>query len=525
MLKQYFRLATIGLPVNVLSNIKDIIGSSHLNLELKLSLEIQASPSQELKIPSEEYDIILINPACFPGAISNCITEIKRNHPLTEIIVVAFNSSYRSAIHAFRAGVRDILNYPFSPAEVIVSLDRALSYRSLMQKSTYLGDFLEIINLFSDYRKFHSIDELFTKINYFLQHKFNSNSKGILVLRYQSPNNSSIGKFQELYFPSINSFSTSDPNNSTLVNSSELDLVALELNEVEMKNFSMLIQTKKAESQSIYSTSINFKNNSYLLIDLGVYDQYYFVGAIHIGKIEGGDEFQLDLLEQLARMTYGLFQQISNFNVNRQLSHLIYIDDVTGLYNQRKLYLDLDTCIQKHASNKEIFSVLFIDIDHFKRVNDKYGHLIGSALLVELSKELQKIVRETDLIYRYGGDEFVIILPNIDGELACKIGLRILEIIKGKRFNIKAVTNHSSSQSTPENYNPLMDNGVNPNPPISDNSTVILQLSVSIGVAAYPLDASSKEDILSHADDMMYNAKENGRGLVCHGNKIFGQCS
>ena len=89
--------------------------------------------------------------------------------------------------------------------------------------------------------------------------------------------------------------------------------------------------------------------------------------------------------------------------LSRQNS-LVHIDDVTGLYNQRKLHKDLIELIRKYERSGENFALLFIDIDHFKSVNDNYGHLIGTKLLADLGRVLRRVLRDTDLLYRYGGD-------------------------------------------------------------------------------------------------------------------------
>ncbi|MBF0298439.1 MAG: GGDEF domain-containing protein [Oligoflexia bacterium] len=177
---------------------------------------------------------------------------------------------------------------------------------------------------------------------------------------------------------------------------------------------------------------------------------------------------------------------------------LTHIDDVTKLFNQRKLYSDLEFSIKRHQDINEIFSILFIDIDHFKYVNDNFGHLIGSSVLVEISKILKKMIRESDLIYRYGGDEFVIILPNIGFNLANKVAFRILKSVEKTKFKTSKLTLSGHNH----NHNHL------------NKDQQVLSLTVSIGIAEYPKDAKTKEEILDFADRMMYQAKGNGRSQV-----------
>ena len=170
-----------------------------------------------------------------------------------------------------------------------------------------------------------------------------------------------------------------------------------------------------------------------------------------------------------------------------KLQELVNLDEVTGVFNSRKLMEDLKFQIYKHKLKQEKFCVLFIDIDHFKQVNDSYGHLAGSKLLVELADFLKKQLREGDSVYRYGGDEFVVIMPYLGTSVVSNIAERVLKNIKDYVFSI----------SKDEKY----------------------RMSVSIGISEYPTDALSEKEIIKFADEMMYKSKKSGRGKVFYLNK------
>lgn len=193
-------------------------------------------------------------------------------------------------------------------------------------------------------------------------------------------------------------------------------------------------------------------------------------------------------LDYLALFMQSHFSRLHLKEIENELNELIHRDDVTNLFNQRRLYKDIDEAIETYQKNKIPFSFLFIDIDHFKSVNDNNGHLVGSKLLIQMGDVIKKQVREIDLVYRYGGDEFVVLLPRCSGSEAESIGHRILEAVIHTPFK-------------------------------ADDRTT-KTLSVSIGVSDYPQSSRSREDIIRYADDMMYTAKKNGRGRVVYKREV-----
>jgi len=167
--------------------------------------------------------------------------------------------------------------------------------------------------------------------------------------------------------------------------------------------------------------------------------------------------------------------------VHLEAKNQSYIDEVTGLYNQRYLPMALEHEIQRTKREKTKFTLLFLDIDFFKLVNDGRGHWVGSKLLLELGKVLKAQVRACDYTFRYGGDEFIVILGNADSEQARKVAERIRTAIESHTF---AVEGHN------------------------------LNLTVSIGLAAYPEHAQSAVGLIELADQAMYYGKRKSRNIV-----------
>lgn len=165
-----------------------------------------------------------------------------------------------------------------------------------------------------------------------------------------------------------------------------------------------------------------------------------------------------------------------------ELRGLTYTDDVTGLYNQRYLETVLERELALAKRNQTPFSVLFLDLDHFKVINDSYGHLIGSRILYEVGEEIKKTLRESDITFRFGGDEFVCVLSHTALDDALNVAERVREQLEKKRFLAK------------ENMN--------------------IRITTSIGVAAYPDHAMTRDEILNAADEALYGVKDGERNKV-----------
>ncbi|MCY4524429.1 MAG: GGDEF domain-containing protein [Halobacteriovoraceae bacterium] len=225
---------------------------------------------------------------------------------------------------------------------------------------------------------------------------------------------------------------------------------------------------------------------------------YYY--AFYCGPMENQIQIGVFQSKRLLDDGYRLFDHLINFvenentkindwkNIQKQNS-LIYVDDVSGLYNQRKLHLDLKDAIKRYKKYKQKFATLFIDIDHFKKINDSYGHVAGSRLLFQVGKVLKDSLRNGDLIYRYGGDEFVVIIENIN-------------VMNAKEIADRIVLDMSTTSFT-------------------SNKSELYKISVSIGIAVYPDNTTNSSEILDMADKMLFRAKSEGRGRVCMMEDLF----
>jgi len=173
---------------------------------------------------------------------------------------------------------------------------------------------------------------------------------------------------------------------------------------------------------------------------------------------------------------------IENARAVEKIQELTITDDCTGLFNARHLYKTLETEVYRSARFGYEFTVLFIDLDHFKYVNDTHGHLIGSKLLAEVGYLVKAHLRLIDYAFRYGGDEFVVLLPQTGKDAGLVVAKRLRDNLRTGLF--------------------CRDEGLN------------LNVRASIGLATYPQDAKTPHDIIRQADEMMYLVKNTTRDNI-----------
>ena len=161
---------------------------------------------------------------------------------------------------------------------------------------------------------------------------------------------------------------------------------------------------------------------------------------------------------------------------------MLYIDELSGLFNYRYLKIALEREVKRADRYSTPLSVVFIDLDNFKQVNDIHGHLIGSSLLKEVGGLLKHAVRDVDVVIRYGGDEYTVILLETDALTACAVAERLRSVIAKYQFMV------------------------------ADGCHV--QLTASLGVASYPDDTVGTVELLAMADKAMYASKVAGKNRV-----------
>ncbi|MDX1386723.1 MAG: diguanylate cyclase, partial [bacterium] len=223
----------------------------------------------------------------------------------------------------------------------------------------------------------------------------------------------------------------------------------------------------KPENGSFYSVPIMTKEN--------------ILGVINFSRRDI-DAFSAQEMRMLAVIAGQVSIALENARLYAKTKELSLIDELTQVFNRRHFHKILENEIKRAKRFRRPLSLLMLDVDHFKKFNDSFGHLEGDKLLVDLANVLKGNLREIDTVARYGGEEFAIILPNTDLGDGEKVGLKVNRIIR------------EMSQAR--------------------HKTKTRKVTVSVGVSSFPSDAESMDDLINHADIALYKGKARGRDQV-----------
>lgn len=250
---------------------------------------------------------------------------------------------------------------------------------------------------------------------------------------------------------------------------SERDLpweIALNTGETR-RGVNLKLQVKEAE--------LAFRVNAVPIQDDGGNRQGTIVSFDDVSELEEKNRLLEDLLQQISGIQASLEKK------NRELGYLASRDPLTGCFNRRALYEYLDSKFNAAMNSKSEFTCIMTDIDHFKNVNDTYGHSVGDEIIKMVASSIQETLRDGDIVARYGGEEFCIILPRTPLDQACIVADRCRATIAAQVCEGVKVTS-------------------------------------SFGVSSLEFDAKDPQALITQADEALYLSKESGRNCVNHWN-------
>lgn len=192
---------------------------------------------------------------------------------------------------------------------------------------------------------------------------------------------------------------------------------------------------------------------------------------------------RINQLKENVKELYALNKELHE--KEKEIERLAYYDKLTNVGNRTLFYTLAEKLLANAERNNSILGLMFIDIDRFKSINDKYGHLVGDKVLVEVADILTKSIRDTDTVARHGGDEFLILLPDLKDH---------------------------------DNYKIIAERIANANRKIQIGDNIELDICLSIGISFYPQDGTTIDELISKADRAMYNVKKMGGNKCIHYN-------
>jgi len=221
---------------------------------------------------------------------------------------------------------------------------------------------------------------------------------------------------------------------------------------------------------------VDMRTSSIMLFPLRSEGLVY--GLLEVHSIKHGNHAS-DGLMNYHLVAKGVIRVLDN---NRQLERMVSIDRLTGVNNRNYYEIQLPLEMERATRNRKCLAFLIMDIDDFKFFNDKYGHDIGDKVLKLVAETVRKHLRKIDQLFRFGGEEFIALLPGAGREAAERTAERIREVVSGSKLTI------------------------------DDGSE--LGITISIGGCIFPVDAGDEEELFRKADQAMYRAKREGKNRV-----------
>jgi len=251
---------------------------------------------------------------------------------------------------------------------------------------------------------------------------------------------------------------------------------------IDIEQITLQVEKRKLRpKQMMMDPKANLK--SHLTLPLTVEGE--ILGCISLNS-DQPNAFDVQDLQFLSVIGYQMAATLKHFQRFSSIKNIAIYDTLTGLHNRRYFEERLGVDTQKSFYSGSPLSLVMVDIDHFKKVNDTFGHTEGDQVLCKISSLLKNSVRKKDTVARYGGEEFILILPEASLESSFVIAERIRRLVENTSFEVGRAQ---------------------------------VKITISMGISNFPSHrAKSKEELVKMADQALYDAKREGRNKVC----IFG---
>lgn len=419
--------------------------------DVEYEVETAGSGGEALdRIRQGGVDVVLTD-MVMPGIDGlELLNESKNIENPPEVILVTGHATVETAIQALKNGARDYLVKPFNPNELMHLVRTCLEQRRLLDENAHLKNQIRLFQTGQFLASILDVESLLSRtVATILRELEGGRGMGFIIGKFGLPelvtrNGLDIGQAETLMHQLM-------PRLETITGFQQL----------KDEDLPESTSTLPVNLRQVFVYPLRSQDETkgcLVLINPEERDFHYPLPILNV----------MFLLEQMA---------LGFDNGYRYLGarELMYTDDLTGLYNYRYLHIALDQEIARGDRYGFKFSILFIDLDCFKEINDTYGHLVGSNTLQEIADLLNQCVREVDTLFRYGGDEFTALLVETDRAEAALVAERIRNTIEQCDFTF--------------------------------SSDIAFRMTATVGFATFPDDAQEKETLIDLADRAMYHGK------------------
>jgi diguanylate cyclase (GGDEF)-like protein len=436
-------------------------------LQSRADVECCEDAQQAIRALAREPADLVLSDLTMPGLSGlELLQQVHREHPGTDFVLVTAYASIDSAVEALRMGATDYLQKPVRAEDLILVVERTMARRRLLEENLRLRDEGAILEACRSLTACLEPADVYS-VALDLALRALGRERGMAVYHRALIPSSEGCQFRGF----------SEDQESALrfriAGGKRLDMQRVD-------------EPRLVDRGPIHEALREIGVGVRELLALPVRGEETENGVFWI--LEEGRPFTDAELERALIVTGHASLSLRNAEHYHRAKERAFVDDVTEVYNARYLLEAMDREIRRAERYGNELSVLFLDLDRFKLVNDRHGHLVGSQALRQLSQVLGQCVRQVDTLARYGGDEFTILLVGTGEATGNEIAERIRKIVAETPF-----------EAGPDE---------------------IMHLTCSVGVSTYPTHGRTREALLDSADKAMYRAKSKGRNRICSATEL-----
>jgi diguanylate cyclase (GGDEF)-like protein len=427
----------------------------------RVDLECLARADEAVASLARRPADVVVSDLHMPGLSGvELMRRVRRDHPGTDFILVSAQASVQSAVDALRLGASDYLVKPIQWEELALVLERTLVSRRLVAENARLRDSLSTVESCRVLASCLEVGDVYS-VALDLVLRAAGEPRGIaLFQRSSAPLSDGL---------ELRGFRDDEANRIRRVLVNEKPVEVREVDRIQLLGqspFHAVLQRAGLDAEVLLAVPITGEEAE--------------AGLVLVPLASDGDPA---LLERAGVVAAHAAVALRNAERYEKAKERAFVDDVTDVYNARYLLEAMDRELRRAERYAAELSVLFLDLDRFKLVNDRHGHLVGSHALRQLSRVLNECVRQVDTLARYGGDEFTIVLPDTGEAGAAQVADRIRRVVEETLFEA--------------------------------GRGEVMHVTCCVGHATFPQHGRDRGTLLDAADKAMYRAKSLGRNRVC----------